>query len=1501
MTRPLAPLAALLLALSPLQTAHAQSLTEYFYNGVAYEGTERAPTAWDVVAQALHQLPIGPVMHQYTTFGDGNAIRAAELAWMAPLAEDMLMQQNRAQVLCPPALDALGKVDNFDGVSGRAEILHSNAYFAPFKFVPPGGYNLIYCSATGTQASGYTYLIRYHNCPPGFREKDSLGITDPAAPACLRPLPVRTCTPIFGNPITATGEKIQPEQDYQDATDPLLRVTRTYNSARAIPLSTGARSAPQWAFDYQQRLLIGSGTLVALRPDGIRHHYRLEQGAYTSRQPDAAVLTATPTGWRLNLGNTLEHYNAQGQLTALERLDGPRLAFEHDTNGRLTRATARDGRQIQYHYDLPPGTTVPAPASLPIAPYPTDLPRWIELPDNTRLTYDLDPLYGEIDRVTHPDGSTRAYQYQTSAGNSTQRVLTGLIDERGILVGTYGYNFTGAASSTERAGGVDRWYIQDGRNAQGIGSVTISTPLGDYCRYNFQAKNGLVRLVPYGTDQGPLCGFALKALDYAPDGTPSLLTDLAGTRTRLTHEPTRRLPLTRIEAEGTPDARTTATAWHPTWQLPRERSEPGKRTAYRYNGDAGVSCAPAGTTLLDGTAMPLLCQRTENATQDANGTQGLAAILDPAVPARTWRWTYDQRGRILTTTDPLGATTATTWHPDTASTNLRGRLATVTNPLSQTTTLNAYDPAGRLLQSTDPNGLVTTREYDTRGRLTRTQTGAEQTTYTYDIAGRLTRLTRPDGSFLDYTWDDASRLTAIQDAQGNRIAYTLDAAGNRIDEQIFDTAGTLTTRQQRKLNTLGRPTTDTDGEGGATTYQYNSAGQLTTATAPLSRVTRTTYDTFGRVNKETDPANQSTLTTYDAADRVKTVTDPKGLVTTYTYDGLGNLTQLQSPDSGASTYSFDAAGYLAGSTDARNQSQTYTHDALGRMTRIQGSDDTQVYTYDNCPNGKGRLCAMQDGAGTLAWTYDAFGRITQRTTIVGAHTLVTATTYDSAGRLVTLTTPAGHTLAYIWDKDQLTTVKLDGSPLLTDITHAPFGALDAWRWADGTDTVRLYNRNGEPTAQAIQAPGQSPRTTVLTRDAAGRITKIEDTDTTQTYTYDLADRLKQATGNWGTLGYTYDTTGNRLTQTGTTPSTAYTYPATSHRLQTKTGPEPRTYAYDPSGRLTNDGSLTYSYDGAGRLKEVHQGGNTMRYGYSADGRRLYKDNGAEKRLFVHDEQGKLLGEYRATPTTWTPVAEYVWLDELPVATIKPDPANPNQTKVYRIEPDHLGTPRRVTDEHNTTVWRWNSTPFGETTPNEDPDGDGQAFTLNLRFAGQYFDAESKLHYNYNRYFDSQTGRYISSDPIGLEGGINTYGYVENNPLSYTDPTGEAIPFIPVIGLAVGLAIGDWIRNHTPNPNRSKDNGSMEGLFPPGTIPGNTTSKGEPMPTPAPTEMAEQGRNWATEEAKRRAQVNCTEPCDELDMMLEEAKRLRDTKQIREIEKAQKYLHCRNIQKRKSIY
>jgi RHS repeat-associated protein len=224
---------------------------------------------------------------------------------------------------------------------------------------------------------------------------------------------------------------------------------------------------------------------------------------------------------------------------------------------------------------------------------------------------------------------------------------------------------------------------------------------------------------------------------------------------------------------------------------------------------------------------------------------------------------------------------------------------------------------------------------------------------------------------------------------------------------------------------------------------------------------------------------------------------------------------------------------------------------------------------------------------------------------------------------------------------------------------------------------------------------------------------------------------------------------------------------TSNRLNATAGPVPsKTNTYDGAGNLTGDATINYTYGTNGRMETASTAGVTTRYRYNGRGERVLKTSSVDSRHYVYDEQGHLLGEYDASGT---PLQETVYLGDLPVVVMKPGASGPT---VYNVYADYLQAPRVITRaSDNQIVWRWDHTdPFGLVQPDENPGGLG-TFTYNLRFPGQVFDKETNNHYNYFRDYDSQTGRYIQSDLIGLEGGINTYSYVEGNPLSKTDELG----------------------------------------------------------------------------------------------------------------------------------
>ncbi len=330
-------------------------------------------------------------------------------------------------------------------------------------------------------------------------------------------------------------------------------------------------------------------------------------------------------------------------------------------------------------------------------------------------------------------------------------------------------------------------------------------------------------------------------------------------------------------------------------------------------------------------------------------------------------------------------------------------------------------------------------------------------------------------------------------------------------------------------------------------------------------------------------------------------------------------------------------------------------------------------------------------------------------------------------------------------------------------------------------------------------------------DVAGHITgQTETGQKPQAFGYDALDRLTGITVGTGkdlqSTAYTYDTDGNRTallpfvkgstTKVDQEHAIAYGYAKTSNRLTTVGN---KTYSYDGIGDLLSDGQHQWDYDARGRMADEHKGrGAAFGYGINGLGQRVSKqefldfDHDANKEpdhdlddlfritqgavLYVYDQAGHLMGEYNSRGQA---LEETVWLGDLPVAVMSSEGFR-NDT--HYIAPDQLGAPHIITDARQRPVWAWYHQPFGENNP-VDPvtfrtNGSGgipvflsSGFTYDLRFPGQIADAESGLNYNMARDYNPVIGRYVESDPIGLNGGMNTYGYVGNNPLWASDQSG----------------------------------------------------------------------------------------------------------------------------------
>ena len=200
--------------------------------------------------------------------------------------------------------------------------------------------------------------------------------------------------------------------------------------------------------------------------------------------------------------------------------------------------------------------------------------------------------------------------------------------------------------------------------------------------------------------------------------------------------------------------------------------------------------------------------------------------------------------------------------------------------------------------------------------------------------------------------------------------------------------------------------------------------------------------------------------------------------------------------------------------------------------------------------------------------------------------------------------------------------------------------------------------------------------------------------------------------------------------------------------------------------------MVLAYDERNRLRTTTVNGVLTRTAhYNGKGERVLRKHNPTSPTgdiqFVYDEAGHLLGEYT---TAGVRLAEYVWMEDTLVAVFK----SHDGTTYQLVETDHLGTPRAIVNPAtNIVVWRWDLTTgaFGDGAVQNDPDGNGINYAFALRFPGQYAEGIAMMHYNYFRDYDSTTGRYLQSDPIGLSGGVNTYGYVGGNPVGASDPFG----------------------------------------------------------------------------------------------------------------------------------
>ncbi|CAG9246542.1 membrane hypothetical protein [Paraburkholderia unamae] len=905
------------------------------------------------------------------------------------------------------------------------------------------------------------------------------------------------------------------------------------------------------------------------------------------------------------------------------------------------------------------------------------------------------------------------------------------------------------------------------------------------------------------------------SLGYTPEGWLQAVRNNVHA-VRCTLDDAGRITAVRLDSHGSPLL--AGYAYDVNGDLREATDRAGRTWRYEYRNHLLTGYrTPSGAIHMsewDGETPQARVTRTFAYVDDEAARQGQPAIT------RDTRFAYQNASKTTRVTDGLGRTTE--YHY-----NGLWAVDRILYPDGSTYATH-FDETGSISGHTDELGRTTQIVNDARGNPTTVIDAAGNITrVSYNDQNLPVLVTDPAGQVWQRAYDGAGHLTGETDPLGNTTAYAYEKG---LPATRTDALGNVTTMQ---YNDAGQLTARTDCSGHTTTYRYDGEGRLISTRNPLDQETlqhwdatrnrldgitpaglgpwNVVYDGAGRVSAQTDPLERVTRTQWDAYDQRTTVTDPAGGGQGYRYDTLGRLTALTNANGEQTSFEYDSRDRLAAQTGFDGRRQTYRYSAAGEViARTDHGTDGQI-TTDIAYDVLGRPVERHSTDGTHAsYRYDARGLLTQAQASAPGETPSQVTfEYDAAGRRTgemqahhgqvwrlaheldalghrsathlpdagTLTWQrygSGHVHGVLFNGEALAAFERDAlhretlrtqGPVSHHFAYSPAGLLAAHRW-QGVDS------GGNP-AEALKVWRS------WEHDQAGQITALHDAmRDSRAYTYDPVSRLTGVAAGRASETFAYDPAGNllavghgKLTRIGV---------AKGDRLQVLVTPElpvgqsPQ-YTYDGHGNRTSvavpqaDASqaltTAYRYSGTHQLKGiVHTDGDTSRYEYDALGRRTAKHhtnaNGrTATTLFVWDGDW-MAQEIRADQGRTAPIT-YVAHPNLAGPLARLDGA-----QAYHYVTDHLGTPQEIYDDRRQVVWAADLSAYGKTRGYLKREIDNP-----IRFPGQYYDAESGLHYNRHRYYDPQSGRYVNQDPIGLLGGANQYTYVSGNPIRRIDPLG----------------------------------------------------------------------------------------------------------------------------------
>lgn len=810
--------------------------------------------------------------------------------------------------------------------------------------------------------------------------------------------------------------------------------------------------------------------------------------------------------------------------------------------------------------------------------------------------------------------------------------------------------------------------------------------------------------------------------------------------------------------------------WREIDGLPRVvafRHSGGEQFTFEYNFENGTRRAIRE----DGAQAHWLVDDDDNVAHftDFDGRQTAfiyrdGELCDVILPGGALRHsTWDKYGRMIQETDPAGRRTEYYWY------RLTDRIVRTVHP-DGTSTQSIYDLNCRLLSETDACANTTHYHYpDDEENLPDTIT---------DALGGVVRL----------AWNHQGLLTQRTDCSGSLTRFTYNRFGQLIASE--DAEGNIT---RREWNTTGQLSAIIHPDGSRESLRWNAHGQLAAWKDALESETNWTYDVLGLPVAVTDRIGRTRRWHYDPRGNLLRLENGNGAEYRFTRDAVGRPLSEMRPDETSRHMSWDERGFLSALQESGKPAadggiarrwQQFSYDDSGMLTGRSHSHAQYQYYRDangllariqRTPTAEG--IALGIDSDDITFAHDAVGRVLRESGVNGSVDYA----WDALSNLTVLTLPGEQQLSWLhYGSGHVSAIRF-GHQLVSDFTRDRLHR-ETQRSQGARAQLRQYDSLGRRTLQRSE-PGADvtlPEMDILERlyrytargelsgvsdtlrgeisygyDAEGRLLKHYEARPGHNSThlrYDAADNLaanddQPITDNrlqhWQALFMQYDAWGNLTRRRNGLYEQHYAWDAENRLISAQgTGPEGRfeaQYQYDALGRRTRKTVITarersetrFLWQGYRLLQEQSEGGHCCTY--------LYDPNEA-----------------------WSPLAR---VDHL---------QRDNHGEIYWFTTDLNGAPLDVTDERGALRWSGQYGSFGEVRHQTD----GFNRLLHhaalphqpLRYAGQYADSETGLHYNLFRYYDPQVGRFIVQDPIGLVGGWNLYQYAPN-PLRWVDPLG----------------------------------------------------------------------------------------------------------------------------------